>query len=101
VRKSNFREHGLPHELLVLTDLSRTLREEERQAWQRIVRVLGHEMNNSLAPIKSIAGSLESLLRREPLPPDWRDDARSGLTVSHRRRRSRSTWANSSGEWSA
>ena len=50
VRKSNFRERGLPHELLVLTDLSRTLREEERKAWQRLVRVLGHEMNNSLAP---------------------------------------------------
>jgi signal transduction histidine kinase len=43
--------------------------------------VLGHEMNNSLAPIKSIAGSLESLLRRDPPPPDWRDDARSGLTA--------------------
>jgi two-component system nitrogen regulation sensor histidine kinase NtrY len=81
VRKSNFREHGLPHELLVLTDLSRTLREEERVAWQRLVRVLGHEMNNSLAPIKSIAGSLESLLRRDPPPPDWRDDAQSGLNV--------------------
>ncbi|MGH9695649.1 MAG: sensor histidine kinase, partial [Bryobacteraceae bacterium] len=81
VRKSNFREHGLPHELLVLTDLSRTLREEERNAWQRLVRVLGHEMNNSLAPIKSIAGSLESLLRRDPPPTDWRDDARSGLNV--------------------
>src|SRR5438876_9289072 len=53
VRRSTFREHGLPHELLVLTDLSRTLREEERSAWQRLVRVLGHEMNNSLAPIKS------------------------------------------------
>src|SRR5262245_53067955 len=81
VRKSNFREHGLPHELLVLTDLSRTLREEERTAWQRLVRVLGHEMNNSLAPIKSVAGSLENLLRRDPPPPDWRDDARSGLNV--------------------
>jgi nitrogen fixation/metabolism regulation signal transduction histidine kinase len=81
VRKSDFREHGLPHELLVLTDLSRTLREEERIAWQRLVRVLGHEMNNSLAPIKSIAGSLETLLRRDPPPPDWRDDARSGLNV--------------------
>ncbi|MBA3961855.1 MAG: PAS domain-containing sensor histidine kinase [Chthoniobacterales bacterium] len=81
VRKSEFREHGLPHKLLVLTDLSRTLREEERVAWQRLVRVLGHEMNNSLAPIKSIAGSLESLLRRDPEPPDWRDDARSGLHV--------------------
>jgi nitrogen fixation/metabolism regulation signal transduction histidine kinase len=79
VRRSTFREHGMPHELLVLTDLSRTLREEERRAWQRIVRVLGHEMNNSLAPIKSIAGSLESLLRREPPPRDWQDDARSGL----------------------
>lgn len=81
VRRSSFRERGLPHELVVLTDLSKTLREEERNAWQRIVRVLGHEMNNSLAPIKSIAGSLETLLRRDPPPPDWRDDARSGLHV--------------------
>lgn len=81
VRRSSFRERGLPHELVVLTDLSRTLREEERIAWQRLVRVIGHEMNNSLAPIKSIAGSLETLLRRDPPPPDWRDDARSGLNV--------------------
>lgn len=79
VRRSTFRERGLPHELLVLTDLSRTLREEERRAWQRIVRVLGHEMNNSLAPIKSLAGSLERLLRRQPMPRDWKDDAESGL----------------------
>jgi len=79
VRRSTFRERGLPHELLVLTDLSRTLREEERRAWQRIVRVLGHEMNNSLAPIKSLAGSLENLLRRQPMPRDWKDDAESGL----------------------
>jgi two-component system, NtrC family, nitrogen regulation sensor histidine kinase NtrY len=79
VRRSTFREEGLPHELLVLTDLSRTLREEERRAWQRIVRVLGHEMNNSLAPIKSLAVSLASLMRRDPLPPDWKDDASAGL----------------------
>src|SRR3979490_1510742 len=81
VKRSSFRERGLPHELLVLTDLSRTLREEERRAWQRLVRVLGHEMNNSLAPIKSIAASLESLLKRDPPPADWRDDARSGLNI--------------------
>src|SRR5437773_4468314 len=79
VRRSTFRERGLPHELLVLTDLSRTLREEERRAWQRLVRVLGHEMNNSLAPIKSLAGSLEELLTREPLPADWKEDSQSGL----------------------
>lgn len=81
VSRSSFRERGLPHELLVLRDLSRTLREEERIAWQRLVRVLGHELNNSLAPIKSVAGSLETLLRREPLPHDWQEDARSGLSV--------------------
>ena len=79
VGRSTFRERGLPHDLIVLTDLSRTLREEERRAWQRLVRVLGHEMNNSLAPIKSLAGSLETLLRREPMPRDWKDDAESGL----------------------
>src|SRR5262249_36196222 len=79
IGRNTFRERGLPHELLVLTDLSRTLREEERRAWQRLVRVLGHEMNNSLAPIKSLAASLESLLRRDPLPSDWKDDASSGL----------------------
>ena len=81
VSRSTFRERGLPHELLVLRDLSRTLREEERIAWQRLVRVLGHELNNSLAPIKSVAGSLENLLRRDPLPEDWQEDARSGLNV--------------------
>lgn len=81
VRRSGFRQAGLPHQLLVLTDLSRALREEERQAWQRLVRVLGHELNNSLAPIKSLAGSLESLVAREPLPEDWRLDTRRGLGV--------------------
>ncbi|MDQ2867488.1 MAG: ATP-binding protein [Verrucomicrobiota bacterium] len=81
VNRSTFRERGLPHELLVLRDLSRALREEERIAWQRLVRVLGHELNNSLAPIKSVAGSLESLLNRSPLPNDWQEDARSGLNV--------------------
>jgi nitrogen fixation/metabolism regulation signal transduction histidine kinase len=81
VRRSSFRERGVAHQLLVVADLSRPLREEELKAWQRIVRVLGHELNNSLAPIKSIAGSLASLLAREALPPDWRDDARTGLDV--------------------
>jgi nitrogen fixation/metabolism regulation signal transduction histidine kinase len=55
-----FRQNGVPHTALVLSDVSRALREEERSAWQRLVRVLGHELNNSLAPIKSIAGSLHT-----------------------------------------
>ena len=81
VRSGTFRQDGLPHQLLVLTDLSRVLRAEERTAWQRIVRVLGHEINNSLAPIKSIAGSLSHLVARERRPPDWEQDLRSGLQV--------------------
>jgi nitrogen fixation/metabolism regulation signal transduction histidine kinase len=80
-RTGEFRQGGLPHRLLVLTDLSRALREEERQAWQRLVRVLGHEINNSLAPIKSIAGSLQSLLGREPRPADLEADLERGLDI--------------------
>jgi nitrogen fixation/metabolism regulation signal transduction histidine kinase len=81
VRRSQFRQGGLPHELLVLSDLSRPLREEERQAFQRLIRVIGHEMNNSLAPIKSIAGSLAAIVQRDPPPPDWREDVERGLGV--------------------
>jgi nitrogen fixation/metabolism regulation signal transduction histidine kinase len=81
MRRSQFREGGRPHQLIVIGDLSRTLREEELRAWQRLVRVLGHELNNSLAPIKSIAGSLGTLLRREQRASDWEDDMRSGLEV--------------------
>ena len=81
VRRSQFRQEGRPHELLVLSDLSRPLREEERQAFQRLIRVIGHEMNNSLAPIKSIAGSLASIIDRDPPPSDWREDVQRGLGV--------------------
>ena len=81
IHRAMFREGGLPHQLLVVTDLTRALREEELLAWQRLVRVLGHELNNSLAPIKSIAGSLETLVKRTPLPDDWRDDATRGLSI--------------------
>lgn len=81
VRRSTFREGGAQHRLLVLTDLSQTLREEERSAWQRLLRVLGHELNNSLAPIKSVAGSLADLIGRQPRPADWDDDMQRGLDV--------------------
>jgi two-component system, NtrC family, nitrogen regulation sensor histidine kinase NtrY len=81
MRRTTFRQGGLPHHLVVLTDLSRALRDEEREAWQRLVRVLGHELNNSLAPIKSIAGSLEGVMSRQPRASDWEDDMRRGLGV--------------------
>jgi PAS domain S-box-containing protein len=83
VRRGSFRQDGRPHTLLVLADVSKTLREEELQAWQRIVRVLSHEINNSLAPIKSITGSLLALLDRrdESLRDESDDDLRRGLGV--------------------
>ena len=81
VRRGTFRQGGLPHDLLVLADVSRTLSKEERQAWQRLIRVLSHELNNSLAPIKSLAQSLADLVRRDPPPPDWRKDLEHGLGV--------------------
>ena len=81
LRRGTFRQGGLPHQLLVLADVSRALSEEERQAWQRLIRVLSHELNNSLAPIKSIAQSLVDLVRRDPVPPDWREDLGKGLGV--------------------
>ena len=81
VRRSQFREGGRPHPMLVISDLSQTLREEERQAFRRVIRVLGHEINNSLGPITSIASTLINLVGREPLPEDWKDDMRSGLDV--------------------
>lgn len=81
IRRSRFRQGGIPHELLVLADVSQTLREEELQAWQRLIRVLSHEINNSLAPIKSIAGSLISLLERAPRPDDADEDLARGLGI--------------------
>src|SRR5208282_5063131 len=81
VRQSKFREKGVPHTLVVLSDVSRALREEERSAWQRLIRVLGHELNNSLAPIKSIAGSLGSRLAETELNPDQRRDFERGLAI--------------------
>jgi PAS domain S-box-containing protein len=81
IHRGSFREAGLAHQLLVITDLSRALRDEERQAWQRLIRVLGHELNNSLAPMKSIAENLSSMLGRKDRASDWQEDMRSGLNV--------------------
>ena len=75
------RQGGERLTLVVMTDLERTLREEERAAWRRLVRVLGHEINNSLAPIKSIAESVRALLREHAGRGDWTGDADNGLEV--------------------
>lgn len=81
VRRGTFRAEGRPHVFLLLGDASIALRQEERAAWRRLVRVLSHEINNSLSPIKSMAGSGRHILARDPLPHDWRDDLNTALEV--------------------
>ncbi|MBA3973907.1 MAG: PAS domain-containing sensor histidine kinase [Candidatus Solibacter sp.] len=81
VRRSSFRENGLPHTLLVVSDLTKALREEELQAWQRLVRVLGHELNNSLTPIKSLAGSLRRMASRPETGGLNQEDMLAGLSI--------------------
>jgi nitrogen fixation/metabolism regulation signal transduction histidine kinase len=80
-RRGTFRQGGRPHTLLILADLSQALREEERQAWQRLVRVLGHEINNSLAPIKSVAQSMQALVARGAVTGDGAGDLADGLAL--------------------
>lgn len=79
VRRRTFRESGLPHTLVVVSDLSRTLREEERRAWQRLIRVIGHEINNSLTPIKSLAATLRDMLASASQSTSDRRDVLEGL----------------------
>src|SRR5215470_1308853 len=81
VRRSTFRQQGIPHTLVVLSDVSRALREEERRAWQRLIRVIGHELNNSLTPIKSIAGTLTARLAETDLDSLQREDFARGLGI--------------------
>ena len=85
VRPSEVRLSGMPHRLIVMTDVQHALRAEERQAWQRLVRVLGHEINNSLGPISSIAETLRTGLSRPTRVADFDDDLQRGLEVIERR----------------
>jgi len=81
LRRGNYRDKGVSHQLLFLSDLTRTLHEEERLAWKRLIQILRHEIGNSLTPIQSVAGSLQSLLGRQPRPDDWEEDLSKGLEI--------------------
>lgn len=81
VRQTHFRQGGVPHLLLLLSEASEALKAEERQAWQRIIRVLGHEINNSLAPIKSIAHTLARQSSGSLPQEGMRENLQRGLAV--------------------
>jgi len=81
VRRGTYREKGMSHQLVFLSDLTRTLHEEERLAWKRLIQVLRHEINNSLTPIQSVAESLLALASRQPRASDWEEDLQDGLEI--------------------
>jgi two-component system, NtrC family, nitrogen regulation sensor histidine kinase NtrY len=85
LRRGSFRLSGQLHSLVVLSDVSGALREQERDAWKRLIRVMGHEINNSLAPIQSISDSVIKTLGQRERPDDWEQDVQSGLSVIGRR----------------
>jgi two-component system nitrogen regulation sensor histidine kinase NtrY len=81
LRRAAYREKGLSHQLIFLSDMTRTLHEQERQAWKRLVQILRHEINNSLTPIQSVAQSLQTSLKQKSRPDGWEDDVREGLEI--------------------
>lgn len=83
VRRAAWYTEGRENTFLMLHDLSAALGEEERYAWQRLIRVLSHELNNSLTPIGSLASSLHDMMDGQS--PVSHDDLRQGLEVISRR----------------
>jgi two-component system nitrogen regulation sensor histidine kinase NtrY len=81
LRRATYREKGLSHQLIFLSDITRTLHEQERQAWKRLIQILRHEINNSLTPIQSVAQSLQTSLKQKSRPDGWEDDVRDGLEI--------------------
>jgi two-component system nitrogen regulation sensor histidine kinase NtrY len=81
LRRATYREKGLSHQLVFLSDMTRTLHEEQRQAWRRLIQILRHEINNSLTPIQSVAQSLQTSLKQDPRSENWEDDVREGLEI--------------------
>ena len=65
--RRHFRLNGRRHELVLLREMTTELRRQEVQTWKKVIRVISHELNNSLAPIASLAHSGAELLRRGQL----------------------------------
>lgn len=85
IMRETIREAGVMFRLLVVTDLSQALREEERRAWRRLIRVIWHELNNSLAPIKSvIETSRDALAAGAPDPAEREELAHNLALVAER-----------------
>jgi nitrogen fixation/metabolism regulation signal transduction histidine kinase len=81
LRRATYRVKGQSHHLIFLSDMTRTLHEEERLAWRRLIQILRHEINNSLTPIQSVAQSLRTSLRQKARSTGWESDLGEGLEI--------------------
>lgn len=79
VRQHYYRHQGQASRILFIADLKQVLSDEEIAAWQRLIRVISHEVNNSLTPITSLCQTLTGILARSDSPDDA--DVRMGLSV--------------------
>jgi len=80
VRARPFGRDGRTYQLVVLTDVDRTLRQEERELWRRLLLRLGEELGDGLAPIRSLSTGLQDLLERGPAS-ECEGEIREGLAV--------------------
>jgi nitrogen fixation/metabolism regulation signal transduction histidine kinase len=81
LRRTSYREGGLTHQLIFLSDLTRTLHEEERLAWKRLIQIMRHEINNSLTPIQSVSQTLQARIKQDSGPEQWQRDVQEGLEI--------------------
>jgi two-component system nitrogen regulation sensor histidine kinase NtrY len=81
LRRTTYREKGLSHKLIFLSDLTRTLHEEERLAWKRLIQIMRHEINNSLTPIQSVSQTLQTRIKQSSSPEQWQLDVQEGLEI--------------------
>ncbi|WP_096087694.1 sensor histidine kinase [Agaribacterium haliotis] len=81
VKHSAYRQQGLPYQFILLADIGVNLREEELDAWRKLIRILSHEINNALTPMKTTTGSMARILPRTDSYPDWKVDFSEGLEI--------------------
>jgi len=83
VSQRSFLLNAVPHRLLLLKQLTREINSQEVATWKRVIRVIAHELNNSLAPISSLAHSGQILAQA---PPDPEQLTRVFATIEDRAR---------------
>lgn len=86
VGQQTYRQQGRPSRILFISDLKQVLSAEQASAWQRLIRVISHEVNNSLTPIMSLCQTLATILERSS-SPEHIDDVRENLSVIAERAR--------------